>query len=74
MKDEHRRRLPSRGKGLRRKEFYSLHSGPPCTQAVDGVCPHGMWVNVHRQRFSEMIFAIAPKTWQWLVNRKRKIV
>jgi len=63
-------RLPSRGRGLLRQEFYSIHSGPICDEEIDGVCPHGRWVNVTAQRLSTLLYRASPGVWRWWTNRR----
>lgn len=61
-------KLPSRRWGPFRQEFYSLHSGPPCDQSVDGVCPHGVWLSVLVHRLSSVVYWASPRLWRWWGN------
>jgi hypothetical protein len=59
--------LPTRGHGLWRQEFYSIHAHMRCTE-----CPtdkHGSWHNVWGQRASQGFYWLAPGLWRWWVNR-----
>lgn len=63
-------RLPSRRWGPFRQEFYSIHSGPDCETAVDGVCEHGRWVSVPMQSLSSLLYRVSPRLWRKWRNRR----
>lgn len=59
--------LPSKGRGLWRKEFYSFHSSH---SAMDEDVHHefGTWRNVWVGKVSGFVYGRWPKFWVWSVN------
>lgn len=60
-------KLPSRGRGLWREEFYSFHSSPTAQEA-DVNHEFGMWRNVWIGRLSSAVYRVCPPFWRWWVN------
>ena len=69
-KGEIMRELPTRYKWVFRQEFYSIHSGGPCKESINGVCPHGMWSNVTLLKISNWFHDNHYGIWYKWANRK----
>ena len=69
-------KLPSRGWGPWRQEFYSFHSN---ISAMDADISHefGTWTNVWTRRFGHFVYVRWPDLWRWFINlppmRRRSI-
>lgn len=59
------RKLPSRGWGPWRQEFYSFHSNPTLA-ATDR--EFGTWSNVWVRKMSAAVYARWPDFWRWWVR------
>ncbi len=60
-------KIPSRGWGPWRQEFYSIHSNPDAIKA-DVACEHGLWSNVWIGRVSNFVYDRWPTFWRWFMN------
>ena len=61
-------KLPSRGWGPWRREFYSLYSTTRQIEA-DVNHEHGEWVNVWTHQADSMVYALCYQLWHWWHNR-----
>lgn len=65
------KKLKTRGRGLRRQEWYSICSAHQEYKEDCERCNCGTWSNVWRVHFSNLVYKIAPGFWIWWVNRRR---
>lgn len=60
-------KLPSRGWGPWREEFYSIFSNSQAIEA-DTNHEHGLWHNVWLGKAGHFIYGRWPDLWRWWVN------
>jgi len=61
------KKLPSKGWGPWRREFYSLYSNPK-SQEEDINHEFGVWHNVWLGKISSIVYKVSPKFWVWTIN------
>lgn len=64
-------RLPSRGEGLDRQEFYSLCSMHYDSDPNCHMCNTGHWYYVNRRKAWHIIFKLCPGLWRLFANTKK---
>jgi len=58
-----------KGKGLFRKEFYSICSAHQHYDTNCHMCRTGVWHNIYKSKISNVIFKKVPSLWRGWFNR-----
>ena len=61
-------RLRTRGKFLKKEEWYSI-----CSRHIEydencQACNKGGWYNIYKSKLSGVLYDISPKFWIWINN------
>lgn len=61
--------MKTRGKGLRKQEFYSFCSQHLIEDENCELCKHGVWINIYKHKIDSFIHDHFYKLWHWYMNR-----